>query len=324
VETVVLAIQAKNLKIGYMDEEEEQITWATRGVDLSVEEGESFCIVGESGCGKSTLASAIAGVLPPHALTMGKLYIFNQLVINESERNYNGIRGKVVSLIPQNPGTSLNPFLTIGDHFYYILRDVKGLSKSDSIKIAQEYLSKVGLGKDVLEKYPHKLSGGMQQRVLIAIALASEVKIIVADEPTSSIDANLRAQILNLLSKLVKEFKVTLLLVTHDLASASKICDRIAVMYAGKVIETGLTSSIISKPRHPYTRMLLDSVPLLGSKKSLNPLPGEPPSLVEDFTWCSFRDRCPFRIEQCSVEPPLIPVEDEPHLVRCWRFREVS
>jgi len=322
---VVLAIQAKNLKIGYMDEEEEeQITWATRGVDLSVEEGESFCIVGESGCGKSTLASAIAGVLPPHALTMGKLYIFNQLVINESERNYNGIRGKVVSLIPQNPGTSLNPFLTIGDHFYYILRDVKGLSKSDSIKIAQEYLSKVGLGKDVLEKYPHKLSGGMQQRVLIAIALASEVKIIVADEPTSSIDANLRAQILNLLSKLVKEFKVTLLLVTHDLASASKICDRIAVMYAGKVIETGLTSSIISKPRHPYTRMLLDSVPLLGSKKSLNPLPGEPPSLVEDFTWCSFRDRCPFRIEQCSVEPPLIPVEDEPHFVRCWRFREVS
>ncbi|MGB9817140.1 MAG: ABC transporter ATP-binding protein [Desulfurococcaceae archaeon] len=320
---MVLAIQAKNLKIGYMDEEE-QITWATRGVDLSVEEGESFCIVGESGCGKSTLASAIAGVLPPHALTMGKLYIFNQLVINESERNYNGIRGKVVSLIPQNPGTSLNPFLTIGDHFYYILRDVKGLSKSDSIKIAQEYLSKVGLGKDVLEKYPHKLSGGMQQRVLIAIALASEVKIIVADEPTSSIDANLRAQILNLLSKLVKEFKVTLLLVTHDLASASKICDRIAVMYAGKVIETGLTSSIISKPRHPYTRMLLDSVPLLGSKKSLNPLPGEPPSLVEDFTWCSFRDRCPFRIEQCSVEPPLIPVEDEPHLVRCWRFREVS
>lgn len=321
---MVLAIQAKNLKIGYMDEDEEQIVWATRGVDLSVEEGESFCLVGESGCGKSTLASAIAGTLPPHALTRGKLYIFDQLVINESERNYNGIRGKIVSLIPQNPGTSLNPFLTIQDHFYYILRDVKGLSKSDSLKIAQEYVLKVGLGRDVLEKYPHELSGGMQQRVLIAIALASEVKIVVADEPTSSIDANLRALILNLISKLVKEFKVTLILVTHDLASASKICDRIAVMYAGKVVETGLTTLITTKPRHPYTRMLFESVPILGSKKSLNPLPGEPPSLVEDFTWCSFRDRCPFKIDKCNEEPPLIPVKDEFHLTRCWRFKEVT
>lgn len=321
---MVLAIQAENLKIGYLDEEEEeQIVWATRGVDFSVEEGESFCLVGESGCGKSTLASAIAGTLPPHALTVGRLYIFDQLVIDDSKRNYNGVRGRIVGLIPQNPGTSLNPFLTIEDHFYYVLRDSKNMNKSESRKIAHEYLSKVGLDRDVLEKYPHELSGGMQQRVLIAIALASEVKLVVADEPTSSIDANLRAQILSLINKLVKEFKVTLFLVTHDLSSAGRICDKIAVMYAGKIVEMGPTAIITSKSRHPYTKMLFESIPLLGSKRSLNPLPGEPPSIEEDFAWCSFRDRCPLRAEICNKEPPLMPTEEKLHFTRCWRFREV-
>lgn len=321
---MVLAIRAENLKIGYLDEEEEQVVWVTRGVDLSVEEGESFCLVGESGCGKSTLASAIAGILPPHALTMGKLYIFDQLVIDDSKRNYNGIRGKIVGLIPQNPGTSLNPFLTIEDHFYYVLRDSKNMNKSESRKIAHEYLLKVGLNKDVLEKYPHELSGGMQQRVLIAIALASNVKIVVADEPTSSIDANLRAQILNLINSLVKEFKVTLFLVTHDLASAGKICDKIAVMYAGRIVETGPTSIITSKPRHPYTKMLFESIPILGWKRALNPLPGEPPNVIEEITWCSFRERCPLKIETCNKEPPLMPTDENLHFTRCWRFKEVS
>lgn len=321
---MVLAIQTERLRIGYMDEEG-YVIWATRGIELEVAEGEAFCLVGESGCGKSTLASAIAGTLPPHAITEGILKIFNTVVLNGSYRYYNGVRGRVVSLVPQNPGTSLNPFLTIEEHFHYVLRDAKRLNRSESRKIAIENLHKVGLNSDVLEKYPHELSGGMQQRVLIAIALASGVRILVADEPTSSIDANLRAQILSLINKLRNEYKLTLFLVTHDIVSASSICDNVAVMYAGKIVEIGPVKKVLSKPRHPYTKMLLESAPILGLKKTLKPLPGEPPSLLEDFEWCSFRDRCPFRAEECNKEPPLIFVNENNnrHYTKCWKYKEV-
>lgn len=321
---MVLAIRANNLRIGYMSEEE-HIVWATRGVDLEIAEGQALCLVGESGCGKSTIANAIAGVLPPHSVTDGKLWIFEHLVIDGSTHRFNGIRGKVVSLVPQNPGTSLNPFMSVEDHFYYVLRDLRGASKSEVRTIALENLQRVGLNSSVLSKYPHELSGGMQQRVLIAIALASGAKILVADEPTSSVDANLRAQILSLLNKLRREYKLTLLLVTHDILSAANMCDKVAVMYAGKIVEIGPTEIVLNKPHHPYTKMLLESVPVLGFKRPLKPLPGEPLSILEDFSWCPFRDRCFFRTGMCEVEPPLISVDtnENLHYTRCWRFKEV-
>lgn len=321
---MVLAIKSINLEIGYHDEETDEILWAVRGVDIQVEEAESFCLVGESGCGKSTFASAVTGILPPHTVTRGKLYIYENLVLDESKHNYNGIRGRIVSLIPQNPGTGLNPFLTIEDHFYYVLRDIKGLRKEETRKIADKYLSLVGLNQDILDSYPHELSGGMQQRVAIAIALASDVKIIVADEPTSSIDANLRAQIIWLINKLIREHGVTLLMVTHDIQIASRVCDKIGVMYAGKIIEYGSTRSILINPRHPYTKMLLEIIPVLGSKKLLKPLPGEPEYMYGKLEQCPFIDRCPFKIERCSMEPPLHQVEENTsHYARCWRYKEV-
>ena len=320
---MVLAVKAENLKVGYIGEER-RVVWASRGVDLTVLEGEALCLVGESGCGKSTIASAVAGVLPPHSVTEGKLWIFDNLVINGASWAFNGVRGKVVSLIPQNPGTSLNPFMTIEEHFYLVLRDLFGISRTEARKIAVESLQSVGLSNSVMDKYPHELSGGMQQRVLIAIALASGARILVADEPTSSIDANLRAQVLNLINKLRKERGLTLLMVTHDILAAGRVCDKIAVMYAGKIVETGLTKHVLSEPYHPYTRMLLESVPILGHRKPLRPLPGEPPSMLEDFPWCPFRERCPFKASECDVEPPLTPVNHSAsHSVRCWRFREV-
>lgn len=320
---MVLAINAKSLRVGYVSED--CITWAIRGIDLEVSEGEALCLVGESGCGKSTIANAIAGVLPPHSVTEGKLWIFEYLVIDGPRRNYNGIRGKVVNLIPQNPGTSLNPYMTIEEHFHHVLKDLLRLSKKEAKKVALKSLRKVGLDSDVLSMYPHELSGGMQQRVTIAIALVSGAKVLVADEPTSSIDAGLRAQILSLINKLREEYRLTLVLVTHDVLSTVSTCSKVAVMYAGKIVEMGPTEVVLRKPRHPYTRMLLESVPILGSRKPLRPLPGEPPDLSKNFSWCPFRDRCPFKIGVCENEPSLILVDPEkPHYVRCWRSAEVQ
>lgn len=319
---MVLAINAKSLKVGYAGED--YVTWAIRGIDLEVPEGEALCFVGESGCGKSTIANAIAGILPPHSVTEGKLWIFEYLVIDGPRQNYNGIRGKVVNLIPQNPGTSLNPYMTIEEHFYCVLRDLFKLNKDEAKKVALKSLWKVGLNSDVLSMYPHELSGGMQQRVAIAIALVSGAKILVADEPTSSIDAGLRAQILGLVNKLREEYRLTLVLVTHDILSTVSICSRVAVMYAGKIVEMGPTDAVLRKPRHPYTKMLLESVPILGLRKPLKPLPGEPPNLFKDFSWCPFRDRCPFRISMCENEPSLMPVDlEKPHHVKCWRSAEI-
>lgn len=315
---LVLAIKAENLRVKYTSGD--YVIWAVRGVDLEVSTSEALCIVGESGCGKSTVASAIAGALPPYSVTEGKLWIFEHLVIDGARHEYNGVRGKIVNLIPQNPGTSLNPYMTVEEHFYYVLRDVVGLGKKEIRKLAIENLRKVGLDNGVLDKYPHELSVGMQQRTIIALALASGARILVADEPTSSVDASLKAQVLGLLEKLREEYKLTMVIVTHDILSTVRVCNRIAVMYAGKVVELGPVESILRQPRHPYTKMLIDSAPILGIKKPLKPLPGEPPSLTQDFTWCPFKERCPIKAALCENEPPMIRVSVEiPHLVRCWK-----
>lgn len=321
-EALVLAIKATDLHIGYIDEETGGVFWAVRGVDLEIEEGSSFCLVGESGSGKSTMAYAIAGILPPHAVTHGKLYIYNQLVIDGSCLNYNGIRGKIVSMIPQNPGTGLNPFFTVEDHFYHVLRDLKGLSKKESRKVAIDYLQRVGLDPSILDYYPHELSGGMQQRVAIAIALASDVKILVADEPTSAVDANLRYQLLQLLSNLIRIYGLTLFMVTHDIMLASKICDRIGVMYAGEILESGRALDVVRNPMHPYTRNLVDSIPIPGVRKPLKTILGEP-EYSNSEEKCSFYKRCPYRQDICAMKPPLVEIPGkQEHYVRCWKSHE--
>jgi peptide/nickel transport system ATP-binding protein len=323
-EVMVLAVKAEGVKIGYIDEED-RVQWAVRGVDLEIGSGDSFCIVGESGSGKTTLANAIAGILPPHAIIQGRLIIDGKLVLDNGRLDFNGVRGRIVSYIPQNPGTSLNPFMTVEEHFYYILRDTKSLSRKEARRIALESLMKVGLDQSVLEMYPHELSGGMQQRVTIAIAIASRPKIIIADEPTSSVDANLRAGILKLLNRLNRELGLTLIMVTHDIYSAAAVCSKVAVMLVGKIVEMGEVKALLYDPRHPYTRILLNCVPVLGVKKPLKPLVGEPPRLYSDIKHCPFLDRCPFAVETCKVEPLLEPVDGkEDHVVRCWRFKELK
>lgn len=315
---MVLAIRSINLEIGYMDEEN-IVSWAVRGVSFQVEEGEIYCLVGESGCGKSTLGNAVAGILPPHATTRGQLYIYDRKVIDGEKVDYTGVRGKLVTYVPQNPGTSLNPYEVIEDQFYHVLHSTYGYDREKSISIAKQYLSLVELDPEkVLDYYPHELSGGMQQRAAIAIALATGARIVVADEPTSSLDAHLRLQLIRLLRKLRDTKKLSILLITHDLVSASKICDRVAVMYAGKIVEEGSGALLLTEPLHPYTQALVDAVPILGLRKPLKSIPGEPPRAGKEIEGCVFHERCPFVFEKCVNTPPELYTMDRK--VSCWRY----
>lgn len=242
-------------------------------------------------------------------------------VIDEEETYYQGVRGRVVSYIPQNPGTSLNPYETVGDQFHYVLNSIYGYNRARTLKEAREHLLLVGLNPDlVLDKYPHELSGGMQQRVAIGIALATGARILVADEPTSSLDAHLRLQLVKLLRDLAAVRRLTTILITHDIVMAGRICDRIAVMYAGKIVEEGEGRLLFTEPLHPYTQMLVDAVPLLGVVKPLKSIPGEPPKSGGEIEWCVFRDRCPFFFEKCSKHPPFFNVVGRK--VSCWRYHE--
>lgn len=316
---MVLAVEAENLWIGYMDEEE-NVLWAVRGVDMSISEKEIYCLVGESGCGKSTLGSAIVGILPPYAVTKGKLRILGREVVVEDERNYMETRGRLVTLIPQNPGKALNPYLAIDDQFYYVLNSLYELSRRDSLEKARKLLEIVGLDPEqVLDSYPHELSGGMQQRTAIALALATGAKIVVADEPTSALDANLRLQLLKLLLRLRDELGLTIIMITHDVLSATRICDRVAVMYAGEIVEEAPTKEIVEKPMHPYTRMLIEAVPVLGVKKKLASHLGEPPRPGEYVKGCPFSKRCPEAMNTCKAKEPKL-VEISGRRIACWLY----
>jgi len=305
--------------VGY--EEPEGVVWAVRSVSLEVEEGEAFCLAGESGCGKSTLGSAIAGILPPHAVTRGELRVGGRLVIDGGRRDFEGVRGRVVTYVPQNPGSSLSPYLTIGEQFYYVLKSTRGLRRGEALAEAREHLRRVELDPSaVLERYPHELSGGMQQRAAIALALSTGARILVADEPTSALDAHLRFQVVELLRRLRREGGLTLIFISHDLLLASALCERGAIMYAGRVVEVGSMRDLMGRPAHPYTRMLVDAIPRLGDRRPPKSYPGEPPRPGEERPGCPFRDRCPSPLSRCAVEePPSIPL-DGGRNVACWLY----
>lgn len=316
---MVLAVVSKGLSIGY--EEPGGLLWAVKNVTLEIERRSAFCLAGESGCGKSTLGSAIAGILPPHSVTRGVLIVNGVTVINEGLHNFERVRGRFVTYVPQNPGLSLSPYLRIGQQFYYVLKSIYGLEKREAIARAREQLKRVELDPDVvLDRYPHELSGGMQQRAAIALALSTGAEILVADEPTSALDAHLRLQIIELLRRLRRENGLTLIFISHDLLLAGALCDGCAVMYGGKVVEIGGMRSILSDPAHPYTRMLIDAIPRLGDKRTPRSHSGEPPRPGEEKPGCLFRERCPSPLDKCAIEdPPLISAGGGQY-VACWLY----
>ncbi len=296
---------------------------AVNNVSFSLEKGSVLGVVGESGSGKSTVAHAIMGLLPEYAVvTSGKIIFDNKNILEMSEKQLADIRGKEISMIFQEPGTALNPVFKIGEFMVDVYQAHNpGSSRKEALTAAIEALRAAAIPSPeaVVEKYPHELSGGMKQRVLIATAIMNKPKLLIADEPTSALDVSVQAQILALLKKLQKQYNMSILFITHNLAVAAQISDRIAVMYAGSIMEIGPVEEIFEEPKHPYTRMLMKAIPRLGEKKELEPLPGSIPTLSEPPNKCVFHDRCPNPLPICRVKPlPTARLGES--IVYCWRY----
>lgn len=292
-----------------------------RGVDLTVSEGETLAIVGESGCGKSLTALAVMGLVPrAMRLTADRMDLSGQSLLGLSNRQWRQIRGGRIAMIFQNPMTAFDPCYRIGDQMAEIVRPHRPEAATPARLAAM--LDKVGIAtpEERLRQYPHQLSGGLRQRVMIATALACEPELIIADEPTTALDATIQAQILRLLVTVQRETGVGLIIITHDLGVVAGMADRIAVMYGGEVVETGATGAVIGRPRHPYTEGLLRSIPLpgkTGRREALGYIPGVVPIPLAGRAGCGFRPRCPYARADCGAAPVPARTAPDGRLVRC-------
>ncbi|HEY2992739.1 MAG TPA: ABC transporter ATP-binding protein [Methylomirabilota bacterium] len=298
---------------------------AVDGVSWDVQEGETVALVGESGCGKSVTALSIMRlVAPPAGRIVGGQVLFkgrDLLALNEEEMRH--VRGREIGMVFQEPMTSLNPVLTIGRQLTEGLEIHLGMSQAQARKRAEELLGLVGIPDPArrLRQYPHQFSGGMRQRMMIAMALACNPSLVLADEPTTALDVTIQAQILELMKDLSRRLGVAMLIITHNLGVVARYADRVNVMYAGRIIERGTAREIYHSPRHPYTLGLLRSVPRLDEPRRarLAPIEGQPPDLTRLPPGCAFAPRCGFRVERCGREvPPLEPVNERGHVSACW------
>ena len=278
---------------------------AVDGIDIHVDKGETLCIVGESGCGKSLTSLAVMDLLPKKAIRrLERLDLAGASILDYSEQQMSDIRGSKMGMIFQEPMTSLNPAFTIGNQMVETLQRHRNMNRVAARDLAKRMLEKVGItaADQRLNQYPHQLSGGLRQRVMIAMTLLCEPELIIADEPTTALDVTIQAQILLLLQELQSEFDMGLILITHDLGVVARIATRVAVMYAGQIVEQGTVKQIFDNPMHPYTRGLMRCIPVPGKTKPGEPLgsiPGMVPSLVGQFTGCRFAERCDHVTDAC-------------------------
>jgi peptide/nickel transport system ATP-binding protein len=307
------------------------IVRAVDGVSFTVARGETLAIVGESGCGKSvTSLSILRLIASPPGRTVGGRVMFEardllRLPVAEMRR----IRGDAISMIFQEPMTSLNPVLTIGRQITEVLALHRGMSREDAARRALEMLRLVHIpeAERRIGQYPHELSGGMRQRVMIAMALACEPRLLIADEPTTALDVTIQAQILDLMRELKSRTGAAIMLITHDLGVVAEMAQRVVVMYAGRKVEEAPVADLFARPRHPYTRGLLDSMPKLrarGEARRLAEIPGTVPSLMEPIPGCTFAPRCPFAAERCRREFPPLEEKAPGHVAACWYSERVT
>jgi len=289
---------------------------ALENVEFQLEDNESIGIAGESGCGKSTLGLTIVRILQGGNITSGKITFMNESILDMPESKFDRrIRWKEISMVFQGAMNSLDPVFTIKQQFNDILKQ-HGFDTNTN-KIIHDTIHAVNLDHSVLEKYPHELSGGMKQRVVIAMALLLKPKFVIADEPTTALDVLVQAQIINLLKDLKKN-GMSIMLISHDLSILSEVAEKIGIMYGGKMIEFGTSSEIYRNPKHPYTQGLLNSIPTLHSEKKLSFFPGKPPNLVSPKSGCRFFDRCPEAMDKCKKDPPNIKTDTG--YVSCWLY----
>ncbi|MED3981556.1 ABC transporter ATP-binding protein [Priestia megaterium] len=296
---------------------------AVRGVSFDLHKGETLAIVGESGCGKSVTSQSIMRLIPtpPGRITSGSILFKGQDLTKLSEKKMRDIRGADISMIFQDPMTALNPTLRVGEQIAENIMQHENISKEKAKEKAFEMLELVGIPnpKERLKQYPHEFSGGMRQRIVIAMALVCNPEVLIADEPTTALDVTIQAQILELFKDIQQKTDVSIILITHDLGVVAQVADRVAVMYAGKIVEIGTRRDIFYTPQHPYTKGLLRSVPRLDLYESeLVPIAGSPPDLFAPPSGCSFAPRCPYVMEVCDRMYPASTKLKESHQVHCW------
>ncbi len=315
-------LKVENLKINFFTRK--GVVYAVDDISFSLKKGETLGLVGESGCGKTTTVLGLMKMVPtPGEITSGRIIIDGENIIPLSDSEMREkVRWEKISMVFQGAMNCLTPVYTIGKQMMETIQEHKKLEYSEAKKRMINYLNLVGLHEDIIHRYPHELSGGMKQRVVIATALFLEPKIVICDEPTTALDVVVQAQIINLLKGLKKKFGLSVIFITHDLATEAEVADRLLVMYAGKLAEIGTNEQIYGKggPIHPYTEKLFNATPRLHEKvEELSFIPGTPPDLVDPPSGCRFHPRCFKVMERCKKDvPPLIEVEPE-HWIACWR-----
>lgn len=297
-----------------------------RGISFDINENETVCMVGESGCGKSVTTLSIMDLLPNNGrVVSGSIKLNGQELTELSPKERNALRGKQMGMIFQEPMTALNPLLTIGRQLTEGLRLHKGLSKEEAWKVAVTYLEKVGIANPEtrMKQYPFQLSGGLRQRIMIAMVMAVEPSLLIADEPTTALDVTIQKQVLVLLNKLKKDVSTGILFITHDLGVVAEIADRVIILYSGRKVEEGSIEAIFAKPLHPYTVGLMKAVPNVDEDDfDIQPIPGTFPNITEEIGGCRFHPRCPYATERCRTEVPA-ELEIEPgHTVSCHKVEE--
>lgn len=297
---------------------------AVQGIDFSIDQGETLALVGESGCGKSMTALSLLRLVPePGRVVEGEILFDGEDLLRLPEPEMRRIRGNQIAMIFQEPMTALNPVFRIGDQIAEVLALHKGLSRPQALDAAADLLHRVGIpeANRRVREYPHQLSGGMRQRVVIAMALACDPRLLIADEPTTALDVTIQAQIMALLADLARERNMATLLISHDLGVVAETADRVAIMYAGLILEAAEVKELFANPVHPYTRGLLACIPRLGEKRRrLVPIDGQVPAAGDLPPGCSFLERCPAPFAPCGTRmPPLVELGGTGHLVRCWK-----
>ena len=311
-------LEVKNLNLGFNCEC--GFRQALFDMSFSLENGKMHALVGESGCGKSISAMSILQLLPKNAeITGGEIIFKGKNLLKASKKDLQHIRGAEIALIPQDPMTSLNPLYTVGDQLLEVIKIHQGLRGREAFNKAVEALEAVQLpcAEERMKAYPHEFSGGMKQRAIIAMALACQAEILIADEPTTALDVTIQAQIMNLLKEIQTQTNISVLLITHDLALVGENSDYVSVMYAGRIVETAPSKEFFENPKHPYSNALLKSLPS-NQNSRLETIKGQPPTIMQDINGCRFHPRCPKCIDICSEQIPLLDNVGINHYCACF------
>ncbi len=313
-------LRIEDLVVSYRTSEE--IVRAVNGVSFSVKKGQTLGLVGETGAGKTTIAKSIMSILPdpPAKVDGGTIWFEGRDILRMKEKEIRKIRGKKISMIFQDPMTALNPVFTVGDQIAEGIRIHENISRKQSEERAKEMLEMVGIPSARYGEYPHQFSGGMKQRVVIAIALSCNPELLIADEPTTALDVTIQAQVLEMIGELKDKFNTAMILITHDLGIVAEVCDQVAVVYAGEIVEMGDREDIFDRPAHPYTNGLFAALPsLAGDQKRLKPIKGLTPNPADLPEGCKFWPRCPYASEECRKNNPPLTEISPGHFSKCTR-----